>query len=286
MPSSIAAAIEVEPRPLSQWPFGGEWTTRIEAPPRSPSFAAASSSLRSKLQSHGVVGTPAPRPKKTLPSILALPPCRTVAAGHPSHAARSASSVSLLPGTSTVGISISRSQPTVSSRPSVDRREVAGDDHHVGVAAALDQRPAGTARSQCRSLTASSFGSAAARSSSLDSQHRPTSSSSIRSFLIWAAADLQATDREHPDRHRADRQRADGQGSGSAPSAPTARCGHRAGFRPPATTAARRSSHGSIGFCLMSEHSALTDAEPPTDRSSGAADSAAPTARARPPSTR
>ncbi len=52
------------------------------------------------------------------PSIVAPSPCRTVAAGQPSAAPRSASTVSLLPGTRIVGVSIGASAPIVSSSPS------------------------------------------------------------------------------------------------------------------------------------------------------------------------
>src|SRR5947209_8366113 len=58
-----------------------------------------------------------PSPKNVVPSISASSPCRTVAASQPSTAARSSSSVSLLPGTSTVGSSIGRRAAIVSSSP-------------------------------------------------------------------------------------------------------------------------------------------------------------------------
>jgi hypothetical protein len=70
-------------------------------------------SSRSKLQSQGVTGTPAPRPKNSTPSIDSDSPCRTAAASQPAAASRSASSVSLLPGTRIVGVSIEASAEIV-----------------------------------------------------------------------------------------------------------------------------------------------------------------------------
>ena len=61
------------------------------------------------------------------------------AAGQPAAASRSASSVSLLPGTSTVGVSIPASASIVSVEAVVDRGEVAGADHDVGIGAQLDE---------------------------------------------------------------------------------------------------------------------------------------------------
>ena len=78
---------------------------------------SASSSSRSKLQPQGVTGIPPPSPKNVVPSICVASPCRTVAASQPSTAARSSSSVSLLPGTSTVGVSITTSMSISCSRP-------------------------------------------------------------------------------------------------------------------------------------------------------------------------
>src|SRR5438105_2586531 len=114
---SMAARIAVLPRPSSTCPLGGEWTTSTHAGGTPASRSSASSSSRSKLQSHGVTGIPPPSPKNVVPSICAASPCRTVAASQPSTAARSSSSVSLLPGTSTVGLSIGRRAAIVSSSP-------------------------------------------------------------------------------------------------------------------------------------------------------------------------
>ena len=72
-----------------------------------------------------------PRRARRTPALStsAPSPCRTVAASHPKHAARSASSVSLLPGTSTVGASIVASASTVGSRPRwTDARSPAQND--------------------------------------------------------------------------------------------------------------------------------------------------------------
>ena len=104
-----------------------------------PSSPPAAASSRSKLQSQGVTGTPAPRPKNSTPSIVRASPCRTAAASQPAAASRSASSVSLLPGTRTVGVSIAASAAIVSLEPLVDRGEVAGADHDVGLGRHLDQ---------------------------------------------------------------------------------------------------------------------------------------------------
>ena len=60
---------------------------------------------------------PAPRPKKATPSISVTSPCRTTACSQSAQASRSASSVSLLPGTSTAGTSIARRASIVSARP-------------------------------------------------------------------------------------------------------------------------------------------------------------------------
>ena len=99
----------------------------------------ASASVRSKLQSQGVIGTPAPRPKNSTPSISAASPWSTVAALQPAAASRSASSVSLLPGTSTVG-ALDRGQRLDRLREAlVDRGEVARPDDDVGAGAELDQ---------------------------------------------------------------------------------------------------------------------------------------------------
>src|SRR5262249_53607959 len=46
----------------SQWPFGGEWTTSTAPSGQPASFSRACCSSRSKLQSHGVTGIPAPSP--------------------------------------------------------------------------------------------------------------------------------------------------------------------------------------------------------------------------------
>src|SRR5262249_28401743 len=119
--SSIAASSAGLPKPPSgpsQWPFGGECRTSTAPSGQGASIATASSSERSKLHSQGVVGTPAPSPKYSIPSIVVPSPCRTVAALPPAAAARSASAVSLLPGTSTVGFSIPARTAIVSSSPS------------------------------------------------------------------------------------------------------------------------------------------------------------------------
>ena len=68
---------------LSQWPWGGECRTSTAPSGQGASIAAASSSSRSKLQSQGVTGMPAPRPKNSTPSIVVPSPCRTVAASQP-----------------------------------------------------------------------------------------------------------------------------------------------------------------------------------------------------------
>ncbi len=99
-------------------PCGGEWRTSTAPSGAGAIIVAASSSERSKLQSQGVVGIPAPSPKNSSPSISSPSPCSTVAAGQPAAAARSASTVSLLPGTRIVGVSIGASAPIVSSSPS------------------------------------------------------------------------------------------------------------------------------------------------------------------------
>src|SRR3954447_18260272 len=106
------------PPALSQWSFGGEWRTRTAFSGQGDSIAVAASSSRSKLQSQGVTGIPAPRPKNSAPSIVVPSPCRTVAALQSVAASRSAPADSLLPGTSTVGVSIPDSAPIVSSSPS------------------------------------------------------------------------------------------------------------------------------------------------------------------------
>src|SRR2546421_5926886 len=114
---SMAARMAVLPSPSSTCPLGGEWPTSTHSGGTWASRASASSSSRSKLQPQGVTGIPPPSPKNVVPSICAASPCRTVAASQPSTAARSSSSVSLLPGTSTVGSSIGRRAAIVSSSP-------------------------------------------------------------------------------------------------------------------------------------------------------------------------
>src|SRR5437763_335682 len=113
----MAARIAVLPSPSSACPLGGEWTTSTPPSGAAARRSSASSSGRSKLHPQGVVGTPAPRPKKAIPSSSMPSPCRTVAASHRAAAARRSSSVSLLPGTSTVGLSIPRRAPIGSSSP-------------------------------------------------------------------------------------------------------------------------------------------------------------------------
>jgi hypothetical protein len=67
--------------------------------------------VRSKLQSQGATGTPPPSPKNVTSSISATSPWSTLAACQPAHAAHSASSVLLLPGTSSAGRSIALKTP-------------------------------------------------------------------------------------------------------------------------------------------------------------------------------
>ena len=142
--SSIAAAIAGLPSSVpepsrSQWPRGGEWRTSTASSGQSASRSAAASSSRSKLQSHGVVGIPAPRPKKVTPSSSAesavqhrrgLPVLRGLAervlglvvAGHEE------------------GRRLDRGQRADRVVEAlVDRGEVAGADHDVEVARALDE---------------------------------------------------------------------------------------------------------------------------------------------------
>ena len=68
-----------------------------------------------------------------MPPISVPLPWRTVAAAQPPQASRRASSVSLLPGITIVGVSIRDSASIVSLEPLVLRGEVAGADHDVGV---------------------------------------------------------------------------------------------------------------------------------------------------------
>ena len=110
--------------------------------PRAPGRASRRGLLveRSKLQSQGVSGTPAPRPKNSTPSIVVPSPCRTVAAAQP--ARRAAQRVDASRCCRGPGRSASRSAPGPDRllQPLVDRGEVAGPDHHVGVGRHLDQR--------------------------------------------------------------------------------------------------------------------------------------------------
>src|SRR5918994_2105943 len=153
---STASLPRCVPRLRSTWPFGGEWTTSTAPSGQPDSIAVASSSSRSKLQSHGVTGTPAPSPKKARPSISVGSPCRTVAVSHPEHAARSAASVSLLPGTSTVGASIASSASTVGSGPSwTEARSPAQTTTSTSLAASTSR--AAASRSVWASLKARSL---------------------------------------------------------------------------------------------------------------------------------
>ena len=77
---------------------------------------------------------PAPRPKNVLAVDLGASPCRTVAASQPAQAARSASSVSLFPGTSTVGVSIAAERLDRLLEPRWTEAKSPAADHDVGVA--------------------------------------------------------------------------------------------------------------------------------------------------------
>src|SRR4051794_9472391 len=99
---------------------------------------------------------PAPRPKKSTPAIVVPSPWRTVAALQPAAAARSASAVSLLPGTSTVGVSIPDSAPMVSSKPSCTEAKSPAPIT-TSASADISTNCAPCSRSRCRSLKARIF---------------------------------------------------------------------------------------------------------------------------------
>ena len=84
--------------------------------------ARASSSSRSKLQSHGVTGMPAPRPKNSTPSTVAASRGGPARDSQPAAASRSSPSVSLLPGTRTVGHLIARKRVDRLASPCGPRR--------------------------------------------------------------------------------------------------------------------------------------------------------------------
>ena len=72
----LAAQVPASLGPRGRAAASGRRARRPRDTPRAS--AAASSSVRSKLQSQGVTGTPAPRPKNATPSISAPSPCSTV----------------------------------------------------------------------------------------------------------------------------------------------------------------------------------------------------------------
>ena len=104
----------------------------------------------------GVTGTPAPRPKNCAPAISAPSPCSTVAASQAAAASRRASSVSLLPGTRTVGASIAARAPIVSSRPSWTEAKSPAPIT-TSASADISTSTAACPRSRCRSLKARIF---------------------------------------------------------------------------------------------------------------------------------
>ena len=104
-------------RPRRGTPSGVSATTRIAPSGQLSSFAAASSSLRSKLHGNGVGGTAPPSPKNCAPAISLASPWSTWALGHEAHACHSSMSVSALPGTSTAGTAIALSASIVLSSP-------------------------------------------------------------------------------------------------------------------------------------------------------------------------
>ena len=126
----------------STWPSGGEWTTSTAPSGQSARRSAASSSERSKLQSQGVIGTPAPSPKKAMPVDLGR-----LAVEHGRRRPGSGRLAQRVLGlvvagdAAPSGASIAASASIVSDEPLVDRGEVAGADDDVGVAGELDQRP-------------------------------------------------------------------------------------------------------------------------------------------------
>src|SRR5215218_7555160 len=141
---------------LSQCPSGGECRTSTAPSGQGASMPAASSSSRSKLHCQGVTGMPAPRPKNSIPAIVIPSPCRTRADSQPRAASRSASTVSLLPGTSTVGVAIAASTPIVSSSPSCTEAKSPAPIT-TSASADISTSRAPCSRSRWRSLKASSF---------------------------------------------------------------------------------------------------------------------------------
>ena len=91
------------PARVSQWPLGGEWTTSTASSghPASPPSRLLLVEVEAPVP--GSDRDAAPRPKNCEPSISVPCPWSTVAAPQLSQAPRRASSVSLLPGTRTVG---------------------------------------------------------------------------------------------------------------------------------------------------------------------------------------
>ena len=159
--SSTAASSASLPKwvsgsPPSQWPFGGEWRTSTQPSGAGAIAAAASSSERSKLQSQGVVGIPAPRPKnstrrsscprRAAPSPPASRPPRR-AARRPSRCCRGR------------GSSASRSAPAPRSSPPAPRGSEAKSPAPITTSASADISTSFAAwpRSRCRSEKASSF---------------------------------------------------------------------------------------------------------------------------------
>ena len=123
-PRRIASLPRWSPEPfVSQWPCGGEWTTSTRA------LRAGREPLGRRL----LVEVEAPVPGRDRdPGAEAVEldpvdlgrrsPCSTVAASQPAAASRSASSVSLLPGTRIVGAEIGARASIVSSGPRGSRR--------------------------------------------------------------------------------------------------------------------------------------------------------------------
>ena len=108
---------------------------------QSPSIEAAAVSSRSKLQSQGVTGMPPLRGRRTRPRrSIRIRPCQADAPSQTALASRSASSVSLFPGTRIVGVSIAARGAIVSARPSwTERRSQPAPITDVGVGRQLDK---------------------------------------------------------------------------------------------------------------------------------------------------
>jgi hypothetical protein len=139
----IARSTAALPSPPSTCPFGGECTSSTAPGGRPVSMRSACCSVRSKLQSHGVTGTPPTEPEER--HVVDL---RDLAVEHsgrrPAGTCRAQCAVGLVVARHQQRRPIDRAQDVDHAlKPVVHRREVADPGDDVDLRRALGQRPAG-----------------------------------------------------------------------------------------------------------------------------------------------